>query len=208
LHCRGVAGVNGRSCDVGYFTRVAFDSGGHRSHSDKPDRRWRADLFVYRHEPRPAFLRNPTASGGKISREATRVMTRAPHQNAIYAAELRVAQSRWNTQESLRGVRVAFRATLARPSTLALIAGTAGPVGFWLARQPQPQSTSAFDGAAAAKTTSVAGVMLAFIMRYGMQRLPMILQQVWTAWQKRASRIDPDMPKYPTTDFSATATRH
>jgi hypothetical protein len=50
--------------------------------------------------------------------------------------------------------------------------------------------------------------MLAFIMRYGMQRLPMILQQVWTAWQKRASRIDPDMPKYPTTDFSATATRH
>ena len=133
-------------------------------------------------------------------------MTRAPHQNAIYAAELRVAQSRWNTQESLRGVRVAFRATLARPSTLALIAGTAGPVGFCLARQPQ--STSAFDGAAAAKTTSVAGVMLAFIMRYGMQRLPMILQQVWTVWQKRASRIDPDMPKYPTTDFSATATRH
>jgi hypothetical protein len=81
-------------------------------------------------------------------------------------------------------------------------------VGFWLARQPQPQSTSAFDGAAAAKTTSVAGVMLAFIMRYGMQRLPMILQQVWTAWQKKTSRIDPDMPKYPTTDFSATATRH
>jgi len=97
---------------------------------------------------------------------------------------------------------------LARPSTLALIAGTAGPAGFWLARQPQPQSTSAFDGAAAAKTTPVAGVMLAFIMRYGMQRLPMILQQVWAAWQKRASRIDPDMPKYPTTDFSATATRH
>jgi hypothetical protein len=50
--------------------------------------------------------------------------------------------------------------------------------------------------------------MLAFITRYGMRRLPMILQQVWTAWQKRASRIDHDMPKYPTTDFSATATRH
>jgi hypothetical protein len=72
LHCRGVAGVNGRSCDVGCFTRVAFDSGGHRSHGDKPDRRWRADLFVYRHEPQPAFLRNPTASGGKMSRHKPR----------------------------------------------------------------------------------------------------------------------------------------
>jgi hypothetical protein len=81
-------------------------------------------------------------------------------------------------------------------------------LGFWLARRPQPQSTSSPDGAAVAKTTSVAGVVLAFIMRYGMQRLPVILQQVWTAWQKRASRIDPDMPKYPTTDFSATGTRH
>ena len=76
-------------------------------------------------------------------------------------------------------------------------------------RTPDPlRSFALCDSAQSAKTTSVAGVMLAFITRYGMRRLPMILQQVWTAWQKRASRIDPDMPKYPTTDFSATATRH
>jgi hypothetical protein len=91
---------------------------------------------------------------------------------------------------------------------LTLVAGAAASIGVWPARQPRLQSTPAFDGAAAAESPSVAGVMLAFIMRYGMQRLPMILHQVLAAWQSRASRIDPDMPKYPTTDFSATATRH
>ena len=120
-------------------------------------------------------------------------MGTSPTLAAIYAAELRVAQSNGNTRDSLRRVRVAFRATLARPSTLALVAGAAGLFGFWLARRPQPQATSPSDGATVAPTTSVAGLVLAFIVRYAMQRLPFILRQVWAARQKRATRVGPDM---------------
>ena len=139
--------------------------------------------------------------------QATRAMMRAPTLAAIYAAELRVAQSKRNTRDSLRRVRVAFRATLARPSTLALVAGAAGLFGFWLARRPQPQATSPSDGATVAPTTSVAGLVLAFIVRYAMQLLPFILQQVWAAQQKRAARVGPDMSKTSDTGHPATSVR-
>ena len=139
--------------------------------------------------------------------QAIRAMMRAPTLAAIYAAELRVAQSKGNTRDSLRRVRVAFRATLARPSTLALVAGAAGLFGFWLARRPQPQATSPSDGATVAPTTSVAGLVLAFIVRYAMQRLPFILQQVWAARQKRAARVGPDMSKTSDTGHPATSVR-
>ena len=143
-----------------------------------------------------------------MARQATRAMMRAPTLAAIYAAELRVAQSKGNTRDSLRRVRVAFRATLARPSTLALVAGAAGLLGFWLARRPQPQATSSSDGVTVAPITSALGLVLAFIVRYGMQRLPFILQQVWAARQKRAVRVRPDMSKTSDTGHPATSVRH
>lgn len=139
-------------------------------------------------------------------------MMPAPDRAAIHAAELRVAQARSNSRDSLRRVRVAFRATLVRPSTLALVAGAAGLVGFWLARrphphpQPRPQATASTAGVAA--TTSAAGLALAFIVRYGMQRLPFILQQVWVARQQRAARSGSATSKSPAADYSATDVRH
>lgn len=134
--------------------------------------------------------------------------TRLPAVVGIYAAELRVAQSRLNTRDSLGRVRVAFRATLARPSTLALVAGAAGLLGFWLARRPQPRAASSADGVGVATTASAAGLVLAFIVRYGMQRLPFILQQLWAARQQRAARVGPDMSKWPAKGYSATGARH
>lgn len=117
-------------------------------------------------------------------------MIRAPTLAAIYAAELRVAQSERSTRDSLCRVRVASRAALLRPFTLALVAGAAGSFGFWLARRPQPRATTSSDGAAA--TTSAAGLVLAFVVRYGMQYLPFILRQVRAARQKRAGRAGPE----------------
>lgn len=110
---------------------------------------------------------------------------RAPDRAAIYAAELRFAESKRTIRDSLRRVRVAFRATLARPFTLGLVAGSAGLFGFWLARRPQVRSGG--DGVAVAKTTSARGLVLAFLMRYAMQRLPLILRQVWAAREKSAA---------------------
>jgi hypothetical protein len=135
-------------------------------------------------------------------------MMRAPGLAAIHAAELRVAQSERNTRDSLRRVRVAFRAALVRPATLALIAGAAGLAGFWLARrrQPPPQATASTAGVAA--TTSAVGLVLAFVVRYGMQRLPSILQQVWVARQQRAARSGPALSKSSAADYSATDVRH
>jgi hypothetical protein len=136
-------------------------------------------------------------------------MIRAPTLAAIHAAELSVAQARRNTGDSLRRARIALRATLARPSTLALVAGVAGLLGFWLARRrPQPRATPSSDGAAVNKTTSAAGLVLAFIVRYGMQRLPLILQQLWASRQKRATPVGPNMPKSPDTAYSAAGVLH
>ena len=106
-------------------------------------------------------------------------MMRAPTLDAIYAAELKVAQSKQDTRDSLRRVRVAFRATLARPSTLALVVGAGGLFGLWLARRPQ--ATSASDGGGVATTAPAAGLVLGFIGRYVMQHLPFILRR----WRSR-----------------------
>jgi hypothetical protein len=45
---------------------------------------------------------------------------------------------------------------------------------------------------------------LAFLVRYGMQRLPFILRQLWAARQKRAVRVGPDMSKSSATGSFAT----
>jgi hypothetical protein len=115
-------------------------------------------------------------------------MMRAPSLAAIHAAELRVAQSRQNARDSLHRARVASRATLARPVTLALIAGATGLLGFWLTRRARsPSRRSSPRGEGTAATPSAAGVLAAFIARYGMRHLPFILQQFKTAIQKRGA---------------------
>ena len=135
-------------------------------------------------------------------------MIRAPDLAAIHAAELRVAQSARNVSDSLRRARVAFRATLVRPSTLALAAGAACLLGFWLWRRPRPQATSSSAGAGVAATASVAGLLGAFVVRYGMQYLPFILRQARAAQQKRVTRANPDLSKWPATGYPGTGVRH
>ena len=125
-------------------------------------------------------------------------MTRAPTLAAVHKAEVRLAQSRRDTADSLRRARVAVRATLARPSTLALVAGAAGLLGFWLARrQPQPQAIPSSGGAAIVAKTSVAGLVLAFVVRYAMQHLPSMLRQLWVARHQRATPVGPTTAKPP-----------
>ena len=135
-------------------------------------------------------------------------MMRAPTLAAIHAAEQRVAQSGRNARDGMRRARIAFRSTLARPATLALIAGAAGLAGFWLARRPRRQASSTTDGAGVGKKSSAVGVALAFIVRYGIPRVPFLLQQVRAALQKRFSCAAPDMSNRPATDHSATGVRH
>lgn len=89
-----------------------------------------------------------------------------------------------NSKDSLCRMRVAARASLARPSTLVLIAGVAGVLGFWLARCSRAAPLASSVPAA---TASPVGLLLrGLLVRYGMQFLPVFLHQVQAAWQKRA----------------------
>ena len=120
-------------------------------------------------------------------------MMRAPGLAAIHAVELRVAQSRRDTRVRLHHARVAFRASLARPVTLGMVAAGAGLFGFWLARGPRAPSrrgSSRTEGAAA--SPSGASVVAAFVVRYGMQHLPFILQQIM---QKRRESPSAERPE-------------
>ncbi|MCK6369928.1 MAG: hypothetical protein L6Q83_01170 [Gammaproteobacteria bacterium] len=113
-------------------------------------------------------------------------MMRAPGLAAIHAAELRVAQSGCEARDQLRRAAAAFRANLARPTTLALAAAAAGLLGFWLARRSKPQTGSSSAGTNVVSTASVASLVGAVIMRYGMQYLPFLVQQVRAAWGGRS----------------------
>lgn len=111
-------------------------------------------------------------------------MMRMPDRAEIAAAERKVAQSMQNTQDSVRRVRAAFRATLARPATLLLVAGAAGVAGLWLTRRRH--ATPSSIGVRVATATTIAALMRQAIVRYGMQVLPVLLQRLRAAWQKRA----------------------
>lgn len=123
-------------------------------------------------------------------------MMRAPTRAAIQAAELRVAQSGRDTRDGLRHARVEFRAALVRPLTLALIAGAAGLLVFLGVRRVQRPGTFSSGSAGLAATTSVTGLALAIIVRYGMQGLPFIVQKIKAVLAKRAARVDPDMSNH------------
>ena len=134
-------------------------------------------------------------------------MMRAPTRAAIHAAERRIAEAQQGTRDSLRRARAALRATLARPSALALVAVSAGVLGFWFARQSQLRApVTPADGAAVAKT-SAAGLALAFVTRYGVRWLPFIVRQIKSASEKRAGRTGADISKWTPTDYRTTGVR-
>jgi len=124
----------------------------------------------------------------------------------IQAAELRVARSRSDTRDSLARVRRAAMTALARPSTLLAVAAVAGLATFFLARRTKPATTASSDGVAvtAAKTSAI-GLLLAFLLRYALQRLPEVLRYVWRTSQKPAApqRREPmrSATHYPASDL-------
>ena len=120
-------------------------------------------------------------------------MMRMPARVGIEAAERRVSQSRLITHDRFRAVRVAYRATLARPSTVVWVMATAGVAGFWLTRRLRATSSPA--EVRIATKVSVAGVVGTLIVQYGMRYLPVFFHQIWAASQARADRAGPELSK-------------
>ena len=120
-------------------------------------------------------------------------MNRAPSRAAIYAAELRVGEAKRATRENAQRARTALRERLAQPTTLIAVFAASAAGGFLLARRNKQTKvkvryrSSADSAKTAAASTSIAGLVLAFAMRYAMERAPALVQAVWTARQKRVA---------------------
>jgi hypothetical protein len=116
-------------------------------------------------------------------------MKRAPTQEAIAAVEARLAVSRQKTRDGLHRARVAFRASLTRPSTVALgagAAGLAGLAGVWLARRPRRRrAIYPRMGAGAVLTAYAAPFVQSLLARYGKEALSLLVQKV-RAWRTHA----------------------
>lgn len=117
-------------------------------------------------------------------------MMPSPRAAEVHAAELRVALGRQETLDELARARAALRAALVRPSTLALVAGASGLLGYWFARRPA--SAAASDRTPV--TRSIAGLVLTFLLQFGIRRMPEILAHVATARDRRPAPLDPEGP--------------
>lgn len=99
----------------------------------------------------------------------------APTPSAISAAELRVIQSAQGVRDGLQRLRIAYRTTMARPSTLVKAAGVAALFSFWLTRRvrsPRPGKAAWW----AVVLLSLRGLLLSNIVRYGQRRLSSIFR--------------------------------
>jgi len=113
-------------------------------------------------------------------------MKHAPTRSAIFTAERRLAQSRRDTVESSRRLRSALRFRLTQPSSLALAVGLAALIGFWLVRRNRPRVTPAGNGA----STSMAGLAIALLIRFGWQRFSGLLRDSWASPHSSAGAGD------------------
>lgn len=126
-------------------------------------------------------------------------MIRGPSHHEILLAEQRLMQARRETAADAVRLQTAVRATLARPSTLLGVAGAAGVAGYLTFRRSRVRvEHTAPSGAATTEvaSTSLAGIIVAFAMRYAMQRLPGIgLQLIERAMRRGGSAAGPIDPR-------------
>ena len=147
----------------------------------------------------------------------------APSDKEIELAEARLIDARRELATGRTRARAAFRAAMVKPWTLAGVVLAAGAAGYFLFRRP-PQVEAAknwlsrwpalsaqwdtlrshlptFGGPSTATTattaagaTSVAGLVVAFAMRYAMQRLPRIGLQIVEQALRRQRAVGPSYP--------------
>jgi hypothetical protein len=120
-------------------------------------------------------------------------MKHALTRSAIFTAERRLEQSRRDTVESFCRLRSALRSRLARPSSLALAVGLAALIGVWLVRRNKPSTTRAGNGT----STSIAGLAIAFLIRFGWRRFSGFLRDSWASRQKHPVTVVPLPDEHP-----------
>jgi hypothetical protein len=110
----------------------------------------------------------------------------APSLNEIYDAELAFARAAQDTVNGVRRAQAALRERLARPSTLAGVAGAAMLAGFFVARRKKPEvQISGRRRIEKEPGPSTVALFMAFIMRQALARLPALLEQIWAAHRQQ-----------------------
>lgn len=102
-------------------------------------------------------------------------MTRGPALAAIDAAELRLIESRRNVRKSLERTRSAVRSTIARPSTLVLVAVASGMSTFLFVHRPRPTAKSPI-GADSNVRSARSGLLRTFVSLFGARLLTLAFQ--------------------------------
>jgi len=113
----------------------------------------------------------------------------APTRLDILTAERKLERSRRDTVESFRRFRSALRSRLAQPSSVALAVGLAALIGFWLMRPNKPRTPRASNG-----TSSMAGLAIAFLIRFGWERLSSLRDSSASRQKHSAAGVFPDEP--------------
>lgn len=122
-----------------------------------------------------------------MPRQTGVAMMRVPTLAAIYAAELRVAQSKLHMRDSAGRVRDAFRSALTRPATLVGVAA-ALLGGFWLLRRTRQRTKPPSVGLMAAAAVAIGGLVRASMLRYGTQYASAVVRQILTPRPKPAAQ--------------------
>jgi hypothetical protein len=105
-------------------------------------------------------------------------MMHAPTDNEILLAEQRLNESRRQMVAATSRSKAALRDALVKPGTLLGVAGASALAGYLLFRPPRVQRVNVSTGpsstttaaTAAAASTSMAGIVMAFVMRYAMRQ--------------------------------------
>jgi hypothetical protein len=177
-----MVGFYGRLGVVGCFSWHPMGDCGHCDLISQFAGRGDHDDRLHKNEPESAFPRYQTATGSETD-SIWVTMKHAPMRSAIFTAECKLAQSRREAVESFCRLRSALRSRFAQPSSLALAVGLAALLGFRLLRRNKPRTTRAGNGT----STSLAGLAIALLIRFGWQRLSSFLRDSWASRQKHAA---------------------
>jgi len=122
-----------------------------------------------------------------------------PSRDEISAAEQRFATSKWYVLDDALQLRLAVRSRIAKPSSLAIAAGTAAILGFLLVRRPKPKPAPPPERRKKQQPSQLKALLTTLLLRFGRERLMNLMHNV--------AHAPPQRPRPAPHHVSATAHR-
>lgn len=110
-------------------------------------------------------------------------MIRIPSRAAIEDAERRLNHARQNTSSGFARARLRFREKIARPASIAMLAGAAGVLAFWLA--PRRRRKASAVAGQRASSAFLSHPILLSLAEVSIRALPFALWRMRVAQERR-----------------------